>query len=122
MHRHDELEADLAQYYNIDLERMGDDFSTAHAACLAAQLPKGSRCNKAENPKNEWGDVMWTLWRMERNLNLLRWGFVKYDGEPQPGPMPYPGQRDDEKARAVRYRENKAIVDAAFGMNGGEND
>ena len=118
MNRHDELEADLAQYYHIDLERMGDDFSHSHAACLAAQLPKGARCRVADNPKHEWSDEAWLLWRIERNTSLLRWGFVNYEGEPQPKPVPYPGRDADETALAARFEMNRQLVDKAFGKNG----
>jgi hypothetical protein len=99
---------------------MGEEYSTAHAARLAAQLPKGSRCKGAENPRNEWSDEMWALWRIERNINLLRWGMgVKYDGEDTPKPMPYPGMELDKEIERFRFKANKSAVDSAFGMNGG---
>lgn len=119
MNRHDELEADFAQYYHLDLERMGEDYSHTHAACLATQLPKGARCLSSGDPHDEWDDQMWALWRIERNVNLLRWGFVKYEGEEQPKPMPYPGQKSDRMAAQIRFEANKTAVDAAFGMDGG---
>lgn len=122
MNRHDELEADLAQYYNLDIEKMGDEFSYAHAACLATQLPKGARCRVADDPHEAWSDEMWALWHVERSVNLLRWSFVKYDGEEQPKPLPYPGQKRDAIVRAARFEANKTAVDEAFGMNGGDND
>lgn len=99
---------------------MGEDFSHAHAACLATQLPKGARCRVAEDPHEEWGDEMWALWHIERSINLLRWGFVKYKGEKQPKPLPYPGKKEDEAAAKLRFEVGKMAVDTAFGMNGGD--
>lgn len=122
MKHHDELEADLAQYYHLDLERMGADYSCAHAACLAAQLPKGSRCKALNDPHDEWSEEMWALWRIEQNIGLLRWGFVNYEGEEAPSPMPYPGQERDKALMSVRFEANRSAVDRAFGMNGGETD
>ena len=95
---------------------MGDDYSHAHAACLAAQLPKGSRCRKSDDPHSEWSDEMWALWHIERSVNLLRWGFVKYEGEGQPEPLPYPGQKQDRAAAKLRFEVNKAQVEDAFGL------
>ncbi|MBQ6411116.1 MAG: hypothetical protein IJI16_04115 [Atopobiaceae bacterium] len=100
---------------------MGEEYSYSHAACLATQLPKGARCRAADDPHDEWDDKMWALWRIERNTNLMRWGSgVRYEGEEAPKPMPYPGQESDKKAARLRFEVNKAAVDAALGMNGGD--
>lgn len=101
---------------------MGDDYSHAHAACLAAQLPKGARCLVAEDSRSSWSDEMWMLWRIERNTNLSRWGVVRYDGEEAPGSLPYPGQKVDQLRSRLRFEANKRAVDEAFGMNGGEDE
>ena len=98
---------------------MGDEYSHAHAACLAAQLPKGSRCRAHDDPHDGWTDSEWVFWRIERNLSLLRWNFIKYDGEKQPMPMPYPGQAGDAEAARLRFETGKEMVDRAFDMNGG---
>lgn len=99
---------------------MGDEFSHAHAACLAAQLPKGARCRVADDPHEEWGTEAWMLRNMEHSLDLLRWCFLKYENEPQPSPRPYPGKARDDAAAEARMAANRTAVDAAFGMNGGE--
>lgn len=102
---------------------MGDEYSHAHAACLATQLPKGARCLRSGDPHDEWDDQMWMLWRIEKNTNLARWGLgVKYEGEEQPKPAPYPGQKEDRLASHMRFTANRAAVDAAFGMNGGADE
>jgi hypothetical protein len=99
---------------------MGEGYSHAHAACLAANLPRGARCRVADNPKEAWDERTWILWHIEHHINLVRWSLVKYQGEEQPKPLPYPGQKDDRAAAAARFEVNKAAVDAAFGMNGGD--
>jgi hypothetical protein len=37
------LRADFQQWYGLNLDDMGGDYSISHAACLAAQLPGDSR-------------------------------------------------------------------------------
>ena len=101
---------------------MGEEYSHAHAACLATQLPKGSRCRKAEDPHDEWSDEAWALWRIERAVNLLRWSFIKYEGEETPKPFPYPGQKHDQEIAHKRFEIGKSAVDAAFDMSGGGNE
>lgn len=101
---------------------MGEEYSHRHAAVLAAQLPRGSRCRAADDPHDEWDDQTWMLWRVHREITALRWSFVKYKGEKQPRQAPYPGQADDELAAERRYRENKRKVDEAFGISGGADD
>lgn len=122
MNRHDELEADFAQYYHLDLERMGEDFSHAHAACLAAQLPSTSRCNASLDPHAKWDELTWMMWRVEREMAVLRWSFCRYDNEPQPEYLPYPGKEKDKTVARERHERSKAAVDAAFGMMDGGND
>lgn len=102
---------------------MGDEFSHAHAACLAAQLPKGARCRIADDPHEEWSREAWTLWRIDHAVNLLRWCFLKYDGEAQPEPIPYPGAELDRAIKNMRLKSNMRAVGHAFGMEeGGEDD
>lgn len=37
------MRADFQQFYGLNLDEMGGAYSIGHAACLAAQLPYGSR-------------------------------------------------------------------------------
>lgn len=39
----DELRADFQQHYGLNLGELGGAYGIGHAACLAAQLPPGSR-------------------------------------------------------------------------------
>ena len=96
---------------------MGDDFSHAHAACLAAQLPHGARCLVADDPHQEWSSEMWMLWHIERNIDRIRWVLLKHDGESVPTGLPYPGRERDDEARRMRFEVNRAAVDSAFNMD-----
>lgn len=53
---HDELAADMQQYYGIDLERAFADgsHSPLHLAALAAQLPAESRVGRAHDEDNAY--------------------------------------------------------------------
>lgn len=71
--RHDELEADFQQFYGLDLERLGADFSVSHASVLAAQLPSESRCMMREVPELEWSPEMYMLSAIEHGVRVLAW-------------------------------------------------
>ena len=49
-----ELRADFQRYYGLNLDGMGSDYSVAHAADLAACLPRDSATMRAHDPLNEW--------------------------------------------------------------------
>lgn len=51
------MRADFQQYYGLDLDKMGGDYSIRHAACLAAHLPKDSRTFVAVNPLCEYAST-----------------------------------------------------------------
>lgn len=74
------MRADFQQYYNLNIERMGRDFSTLHAADLLVELPQESRIHALY-----LDDGIWTLDRtlaaMAVNaLNVLVWQRSK-DGQ-----------------------------------------
>lgn len=97
---------------------MGDEFSHAHAACLAAQLPRGSRCRVAEDPHEEWDEATWLLWRIEHSTRLARWtSGLTFRGEGNPPQqLDYPGVAGDRIAAQTRFKETKQRVDEAFGI------
>lgn len=49
-----EIRADFQQYYGLNIDRVGRDYSTVHAADLAVMLPSNSRVYLAINPDNAW--------------------------------------------------------------------
>lgn len=49
-----ELRADFQQYYGLNLDRMGIEYTVLHAADLAVMLPRGSRVLARIDPATEW--------------------------------------------------------------------
>jgi hypothetical protein len=89
-----ELRADFQQYYGLNIDGMGVDFTVLHAADLAAQLPSDSRTFKAENIELEWTDSDYMLWSIEFSLRVLRWQNTE-DGRKnrnKPRPLPTPAE------------------------------
>lgn len=96
---------------------MGVDYSHAHAACLATQLPKEARCMASDDPHDKWDEVMWMLWRIEYQTRLVRYGVgMRADGEQPPLPLDYPGKGLDEMRAQARREENKRRVRTAYGL------
>lgn len=97
-----ELRADFQQYYGLNLDGMGRDYSMLHAADLAAQLPKNSRSFVAEKPQLEWTNVELFLWSIEYSLRVLRWQPTKdgHKGANKPKPLPTPDEIDRIRTKA----------------------
>lgn len=98
---------------------MGVEYSHAHAACLAAQLPQGARCLVAEDPHERWDEATWLLWDIENNTRVTRWAAgvrLQSEGDRPPEPRDYPGCEIDREIARIRFNENKRNVDEAFGI------
>lgn len=67
------LRADFQQFYGLDLDGMGVDFSLIHAAFLCAELPKESRVMRELNPELQWGYDLQMLSLIEQNIRVLIW-------------------------------------------------
>lgn len=115
-----ELRADMQRTYGLDLDRMGTDYTVAHAAELASRLPAGSLTLGAERPELAWTDRDWMLWSIEFSLRVLRWQATE-DGrrgvdEPQPLPTPADSARLGETARGT----DMDMIVEALGLDLGE--
>ena len=75
--RPDELRADFQQFYGLCIDGMGRAYTHAHAACLAAQLPRESRCFRADDPAAAWGDSEYLLAAIEHGVRMLLWSKTK---------------------------------------------
>lgn len=74
------VRADFQQFYNLNIERMGRDFSTLHAADLLVELPQESRIHALYLDNGAW-TLDRTLAAMAVNaLNVLVWQRTK-DGQ-----------------------------------------
>ena len=93
----DELRADFQSYYGLNLDRMGHDYTVAHAACLVSQLPEGARLWVAINPDAVWTADRTIMAAILNDLNVLLWSKTE-DGRrkrnrPKPvGPFKSPGR------------------------------
>lgn len=72
-----ELQGDFQQFYGLNFNRAGIDFSYEYAADLAATLPNDSRIAKAANPANEWTPAEYMLANIEYASAWLAWSRSK---------------------------------------------
>lgn len=96
-----ELRADFQHYYGLNLDGMGTDYTFAHAAALAANLPPESATLRAQDV---WSERDWMLWSIEFNLRALRWELRGNENVPKPQPLMTP---EDRK----RVRDKMAATD-----------
>jgi len=65
-----ELRADFQQYYTLNIDKMGSEYSIMHVADLAAMLPQESRVMRRIDPANAWG---WQEHLLADLVNRVRW-------------------------------------------------
>lgn len=87
----DELEADFQQFYGLDLGDMGHGYTVSHAAVLAAQLPRNSRCMAQIDADLVWSDETAALLRVVYLLEILIWQ-LGGGKTPKPEPIQTPSQ------------------------------
>lgn len=110
----DELRADFQQYYGLNLDRMGADYSPEHAGALCAQLPRGARTMLAEDEGLRWGDQEAMLSSIEHGIRVLCWQNTKdgQKGRNAPKPVALPGSRS---ARSKIERTDLDFVRSVLG-------
>lgn len=113
----DELRADFQQYYGLDLDGMGADYTHEHAACLAVQLPRESRTARAMAPEAEWGWAEALLAAIEYNTRWLVWAQSKdaQKGRNRPEPLDGPGATRERKARETDFGHIEEILGRGHG-------
>ena len=109
----EELRADLQRFYGLDIDRMGLDYSVAHAAACAANLPRDAACVRAVSPEAAWSDETYLLSAIEYDLRVLAWQNSK-DGaknrnKPKRMQTPADVERIKQKAQHTDFR---AIAEA----------
>lgn len=115
----DELRADFQQYYGLNIDGMGTDYSYSHAAVLVTQLPPNCRIAVKENPDAAWDTQTWFMWQMEHSLRVLAWQNTK-DAQKkrnQPKPAKTPKELHAERMRAANF--DKQLIDRVLGIGGG---
>lgn len=95
----DELRADFQQYYHLNIDGMGRDYTTLHAASLLTQLPEGSRVRLAYAPDAAWTSDRALLAAMVNDLNWLVWAQTKdaKHNRNKPRPIGPSARRPDER-------------------------
>lgn len=114
----DELRADFQQYYGLNIDGMGVDYSHLHAAVLMSQLPAGSRVSKHLNADNEWDDATYLLAAIEYDLRVLIWQKTKdaQHGRNKPKPNETPHDLSLKRKRAEGF--DKQFIDSV--LKGGD--
>lgn len=101
---HDELEADMQQYYGLDLNDLGRTLTVHHASVLAAQLPAQARCCIAQEPDLAWTTETMFLRRIDYSLASLLWAMGGRKGQkPKPAETPKELQRIRESVERTDF-------------------
>ena len=105
------LRADFQQYYNLNLDGMGADYSVTHAADLAANLPLDARCMRTLEPRLEWSMQDRLLAESVNMLRLLVWAQSKdgQKGRNRPKPIDFdalqkPNKSTENQLNSDQYR------------------
>ena len=110
----DELRADFQQYYQLNIDGMGNDFSLFHASILVAQLPSESRCLVKAEPALRWGQQDHLLAEIANNLRLLVWAqtkdATKGKNRPKMIELPAAGAQSQSKQNALTAKDYKRIL------------
>lgn len=101
-----QLRADFQQYYNLDIDALGDGLAFVRAADLCAQLPGESRVMRLFCPEREWDVRLWFLSSIDYSLRYRRWldeMRLGVNSVPPEMVMPYPKkQKAKEKPKEAR--------------------
>jgi hypothetical protein len=72
-----ELRADFQQYYGLNLDGLGREYTLRHAADLVLMLPKESRVKNTGAPDDPWSMTDRLLAGIANSLRLLWWAQTK---------------------------------------------
>lgn len=115
----DELRADFQQFYGLNLDRMGADYTRLHAAALCVQLPRESRIVRAMDPSAAWGDSEYIARATEHTLRVIAW--QNGGGRKSDFPRPLPTPEDRARVSRKLERTNVERVNRILGIvEGGE--
>lgn len=97
---------------------MGADYTVAHAAVLASQLPANARCAAKLNPNLSWTQERAALERLDYHVRYLMWMLSKdgAKGTNQPQPPETPSQVQMRTEQIQDTQKNRALVDRLLGV------
>lgn len=99
----DEMRADFQQYYGLNLDGMGRDYSYAHAAVLLSQLPRESRVARYIEPDAAWSEDTVLLASIDYWVRWIAWTKTKdakHDRN-HPEPVKTPSERKAARERGA---------------------
>ena len=107
----------MQQFYGLNVDSMGVEYTHAHAAALIAQLPIDSRLARLQNPDAAIDYQTELLRSIEFSLRVLRWQRTDdgQHGRNRPEPIKLPSQIEAE-----RQRVQSADFDLVRAVLGGE--
>lgn len=97
---------------------MGTDYSVAHAAALASQLPRESRCLRQIDPDFGWSDETFALIHLDYLIRLLIYGLAGAKGE-VPKPIKTPSEIKHMRESLEAAETEMAEVAAFLGIEVG---
>lgn len=113
----------MQQFYGLNMDGMGDEYSHLHAAALCSQLPASSRVAAAQAPELSWSSAEYLLSSISDGINWLVWSRTKdaEKGRNRPERNPTPADRARIKRRLDAT--DRDFVDRVLGtMRGGGRD
>ena len=114
----DELRADLQRFYGLDIDRMGCDYSVAHAAACAAHMPRDSACVRAVSPEAAWSDETYLLAAIEYDLRVLAWQNSKDGAKNRNKPKRMQTPADVERIKQKAENTDFRAIAEALGLGG----
>ena len=113
----DELEADLQQYYGLELDCLLMRGEFRRLWVLVTQLPMRSRTMTREAPELSWDERDYLLALVADNLTYLRHELAGGTGR-KPKTVPRPKAREERAARHLDVSDER-VSELLFGTRGG---
>ena len=117
-----ELRADFQRFYGLNLDGMGSAYSVAHAAALAANLPRESACVRAVAPEAAWSDEAYLLANIEYGIRVLMWQNSRDGVRDRNRPKRIQTPADVERVRGKVEGTDLSAIAEALGLGKGEDD
>ena len=113
-----ELRADFQRYYQLNLDGVGEQYTFAHAACLACNLPSDSATLKAMYPRNGWTQTEYLLHAIEYDLRVLIWQNSKDGAKGKNKPKPLSTPEELAKVRRKATGTDFDFIAKSLGLEG----
>ena len=112
----DELRADFQRFYGLNLDGMGCEYTVAHAAALASNLPPESATVRAMVPEAAWDAHTYLLSAIEYDLRVLVWQNSRDGQHNRNRPKRPQTPADVERIRKKTVETDFAAIAEALGL------